>query len=295
MTSHKRVSKQQQRQTIGSEETDASASLLQQDGGSTVAKTSEDNREQSDTVPPWAQRMIQELGSVQQKIQEHLPTIQATTTRIESELTSLATRVNQAEQRISDMEDTLSPLSAGYKALESSTSVLAQRVEYLENYSRRNNLRLVNIPEGMEGTNIKSFATDLLKDILRIPDDQTAPEVERVHRLGPQRGQNEKPRTILLRLQRFEDREKILRASRMNKELSFKSQKFLIFQDFSAEVSRRRMEYKPIKAALHERNIPFKLLFPARLVVKIGTQTHSFDTPSKAKAELSRLKPTIRF
>lgn len=140
----------------------------------------------------------------------------------------------------------------------------------------------VNIPENMEGSNMKSFTTDLLNDILQIPSDEPGPELERVHRLGLQKGQNEKPCTNLAKLLWFEDKEKIRRASQKNKELSFKSQKFLIFQDYSAAVSRKRMEYNAIKAALHRQDVSFKLLFPACLVVNIGTETHSYDTSSGA-------------
>lgn len=111
------------------------------------------NNEQPVSTPPWAQNIILELGSVQQRMAEHLPIIQTTTTKVELELSSLATR---AEQRISDVEDQLSPLAAKSKALEASTSDLAQKVDYFENYSRRNNLRIVNIPENMERANIKT-------------------------------------------------------------------------------------------------------------------------------------------
>lgn len=87
-------------------------------------------------------------------MKEHLPTIQATASRTESELSSSASRINQAKLRISDVEDLLSSLSANHKALETRMKELSQKVDYLENYSRRNNLRIVNIPESMEGSNI---------------------------------------------------------------------------------------------------------------------------------------------
>lgn len=103
----------------------------------------------------------------------------------------------------------------------------------------------------MEGSNIKSFTTDLLREILPFPEDQPAPELERVHRLGSQWGQNDKPRTILLRLLRFEYKKRILGALWKSRTLTFKSQKFFIFQDYSSTVSRKRMEYNVVKAALH--------------------------------------------
>lgn len=57
---------------------------------------------------------------------------------------------------------------------------LAQRVDYWGTYSRCNNLRLVNIPENAEGTDIKGFTSSLLESILQLPEVQSSPDVDRV-------------------------------------------------------------------------------------------------------------------
>uniref|UniRef100_A0A3Q3E900 L1 transposable element RRM domain-containing protein n=1 Tax=Labrus bergylta TaxID=56723 RepID=A0A3Q3E900_9LABR len=219
------------------------------DGHSLEDKVNEQAEEEP--CPPWAEKIIQEITSVQEKINIHLPTIQATTARIESELASLTNCITTAEQRISDVEDKLSPISESHKTLESQVDQLSQKVDYLENYSRRNNLCIVNIAENMEGSDIKVFATNLLKTALDIPADQPGPELERAHRVGPPRDSNGKPRPIIIRLLRFQDKENILHASRRKGELSYKSRRFFIFQDYSVTVSQRRAEYNPIKTALH--------------------------------------------
>lgn len=40
----------------------------------------------------------------------------------------------------------------------------------LENNSRRNNLRLLNVPEGSEGEDIKSFIATLIKESVQIDE-----------------------------------------------------------------------------------------------------------------------------
>lgn len=56
-----------------------------------------------------------------------------------------------------------------------------------ENRNRRNNLRIVGLPEGVEGKNPTVFVEDLLKGLL--PEAQFSPffTVQRAHRtpLGP--------------------------------------------------------------------------------------------------------------
>lgn len=188
------------------------------------------------------------IASVQENIEHHPPTIQAMTTRIESVLASLTNRATIVDQRLSDVEDSLSPLSANHKKLASTVDQLTQKVDNLENYSRRNNLRIVNIPENKEGSDIKGFTTDLLKKVNDIPDDQLGPKLEWIHRLGPPRGEdNGKPRPIILHLLLFHQKEQIFLASRKEKELSFKLQQFFIFQDYSVTMSQKRAEYNTIK------------------------------------------------
>lgn len=87
----------------------------------------DDNCEYSNYALLWAQKRILELGSIQQKIKKHLPTIQATATRIKAKLSGLASCIDQARQHISYMEDMLPPTSKGQKAIKSLTSELAQR------------------------------------------------------------------------------------------------------------------------------------------------------------------------
>lgn len=72
-------------------------------------------------------------------------------------------------------------------------------MDYLENYLQRNNHQISNILDNLEGTNIKSITTDLLKDIIHISD--------RLKRLSFLQGQSEKSCTILVKLLQFEDRE----------------------------------------------------------------------------------------
>ncbi|KAL7380710.1 hypothetical protein ABVT39_022655 [Epinephelus coioides] len=179
---------------------DNAVAARQQDGDVPVQLN-----EGESSTPPWARKLILDVTSVQNFIKDHLPFIQATTTRTELELASLATRINNAHKNA------------------------------------------------------------------------------------------KKPRTILVKFLLYEDKERILRVSRQRKELFFKSSKFLIFPEYSVDMSRKRMEFNAIKAALHRLIVPFKLLVPARLVVHTGAKTHSYDNPVKARADLPRLLPDIRF
>lgn len=61
-------------------------------------------------------------------------------------------RITSAEVRISNTEDDMVSLQAKVQSLEDKKRELEDKVTDLEARSRRSNLRLVNLPERVEGT-----------------------------------------------------------------------------------------------------------------------------------------------
>lgn len=79
---------------------------------------------------------------------------------------SLLGRVMEAEQRIGDTEDKVHRLEGTMKAIKQENESLKDKVEYLENYSRRNNIRIVGMKEGSEGRDPVIFFTEWIPKIL---------------------------------------------------------------------------------------------------------------------------------
>lgn len=127
-----------------------------------------------------------------------------------------------------------------------------QKIEDLENRSRRLNLVLHGIPEGSEGElSCELFIkNDILKSLMGFPENSI--EIERAHRSpsGPPRQNNMKPRPIHVRFLRFSDREAVLKAAPLKlKGTTFKGQKIFITDDVSPSVRENR---KVLRQHLHE-------------------------------------------
>ena len=93
-------------------------------------------------------------------------------------------------------------------------------MEYLENQSRRNNVRVNGIPEEDNETweETEAKVKQVLKDELNL---DSAPDIERLHRMGkssrrPASAQNSasRPRIIVCRLRDWKEREMILKCAR---------------------------------------------------------------------------------
>jgi len=66
-------------------------------------------------------------------------------------VTAVEKRVDVAEQRISDMEDSVAQLLAKLERTETLLTEAMTRLEDQENWSRRNNIKVINLPEHKEG------------------------------------------------------------------------------------------------------------------------------------------------
>ena len=84
--------------------------------------------------------------AVERKVEE----VRVDVSLLRHDLRGVADRVTEAEARISTAEDEITKLRSQVGQLLKSSAVLEDRAEDAENRSRRNNLRLVGIPEGID-------------------------------------------------------------------------------------------------------------------------------------------------
>ena len=111
---------------------------------------------------------------------------------------------------------------------------------YLESYSRRENPSEILVPEneasaseGKDAVGTIDVLCEFLHDVLGFGDPKINMEFERVHRIG--KSGRRKPRPILARFLRYQDRETVLRAG-----FELKDTEYMILQDFPQEIIERR-------------------------------------------------------
>ena len=67
-------------------------------------------------------------------------------------------------------------------ALADSNTKLAAKVVDLEGRSRRNNIRIIGLPESIEGPRATAFFSDMLVEVFGRQTLQSPPELDRAHR-----------------------------------------------------------------------------------------------------------------
>ena len=197
------------------------------------------------------------INSINLKLKEH-----------ETRITATEESAQQLHMDVTQMKTALSE-KASLRYMEK----LEDKIEDLENRSRRNNIILYNIPENSEErpSDCASFVQSFIHDFMKVTSSEGSPiEVERAHR---GRGRNDgKPPPIFARILNWKERQGILReAPRILKEKRYNDlHKIGITDDVSQKERQKRKELMPQREKLRKEGkyaiIPFKV--PAVLIYK---------------------------
>lgn len=103
--------------------------------------------------------------------------------RMSKTCSEFSTRITEAETRISQLEDNMAIQQAKVESIQSSRDDTVYKLTDLENLARRNNLRILGIPEGQEGANVRQFVVELFEEAFPdLPQWDWKTQIQRAHR-----------------------------------------------------------------------------------------------------------------
>uniref|UniRef100_H2ZTJ7 L1 transposable element RRM domain-containing protein n=1 Tax=Latimeria chalumnae TaxID=7897 RepID=H2ZTJ7_LATCH len=199
--------------------------------------------------------------------------------------------IMEAENRISKIEDRELGTEQNCKYLKQHLTTALERIEDLENRSRRNNLRIMGFPEGVEDGNPVKFLQEVLPELLDLEEGQIL-EIERAHRtLAPRPTPEQRPRAFIVKFLRYPIRELLLRLARNKSQIKWKDHRISLFPDWSRDLQLKRQRFWEVRRLLREKNIKYGLFYPAILKVTYNGETLSFMDPGEVKKFLAQSLP----
>lgn len=204
-------------------------------------------------------------------------------------------RVVNAEDRISDLEDTVSQLQTHIDQSEARLKDAINRLEDQENRSRRNNIKIINLPECTEGDNPRDFFETWLPKVLDLAVKNDRIKIDRVHRTPAQRRMDStRSRTIYIRLHNFADKQKIMQKARNMGEITVSGSRIHLFEDFSPAVEKRRREFTEVKKSLQALGVEYRMLFPATLRVAYANKIQLLKSVDEAQRYVEEIQKEKR-
>ena len=135
-------------------------------------------------------------------------------------------------------------------------------------------IRIIGVPEGEEeDQEIENLFENIMKENSNLgkeTDFQKVQEAQRVpKKLDPRRNT---PRNIIINLPKIEDKERILKAARGKKRVTYKGMPIRLSADFSKETLQARRGGKEVFAVMKGKDLHPRLLYPAKLSFRMEGQ-----------------------
>ncbi len=197
--------------------------------------------------------------------------IQATNKSVKGlreEFEAIATTAKQTRDGVDSAQAAAHEDRRAVMDLRNQLERLTEKMTDIEDRSRRNNVRLVGLPEGAEGPNAAGFLrVNLSKWIPSLRGRDI--EIDRAHRVYDGGRGSDRPRTLIFRVLRWHDRLEILKGARQAYPVKCAQDNvtLLFFPDFSPATTIRRKAFNPVLKKMTALGLQPFLIYPA--VIKL--------------------------
>jgi len=216
--------------------------------------------------------------------------MQHTITEIKNSLEAANSRIEEAEEWISEVE-----ITDAEQKREKRLQTNEESLRELWDNVKSTNICIIGVPEGEErekGTEKileqiidKNFPNMGKEPLTQIQEVQWVP-----YKINPMRNTQ---RHILVKLTKIKDKETILKAAREKKQVTYKGTPITLLADFSAETLQARREWHDILNMMKGKYLQPRLLYPARLSFRFEGEIKSFTDKQKLR-EFSNPKPALQ-
>ena len=189
--------------------------------------------------------------------------------------------IDDLNSKVTSIDSKLNSQHIALEHTDEECERISNQVDYLENQSRHNNIKILGLAESKEERtweDTEKLIKSTIKDTLGVDESV---EIERAHRIGKPRRPNSVgkdgrplgPRAVVAKLYNWKQKERILTAARKKK-----PEGFMFVQDFSQRILDRRAEQKDdLKKAREDGKIAYFVM--DRLIIR--------EPPDKNKSFVS--------
>ncbi len=209
---------------------------------------------------------------------------------LREEFEAIVTKTKQTRDRVDSVQAAAREDKRTVTDLKDQLERLTEKMTDMEDRCRRNNVRLVGLPEGMEGPDAAGFLrANLSKWIPSLRGRDI--EIDRAHRVYDGGRGSDRPRTLIFRVLRWHDRSGILKGARQVYPVKCAQNNvtLLFFPDFSPATAIRRKAFGPVLKKMTALGLHPFLIYPAVIKLRHKGEQRSYDSPQKAEDFISSM------
>ena len=164
----------------------------------------------------------------------------------------------------------------------------------MQDNMKHNNIHIIGIPEAEEeDQGIENlFERLMMENFPNLMREKVASNQE------TQSSNHEEPKeahfkTLIIKMAKFQDKERMLKTASEKQEVTYKGTPIRLAADFSMETLQARSKWQGIFQVMKTKDLHPRLLYPARLSIKMEGQIRSFPDKRSLK-EYTSTKPTLQ-
>ncbi len=224
------------------------------------------------------------------ELREDIQATNKSVKELREELEAIATAAKQTRDQVDSVQAAAREDRRTVTDLRNQLEQLTEKMTDMEDRSRRNNVRLVGLPEGAEGSNAAGFLrVNLSKWIPSLKGRDI--EIDRAHRVYDGGRGSDRLRTLIFRVLRWHDRSEILKGARQAYPVkcAHDNVTLLFFPDFSPATTIRRKAFNLVLKKMTSLGLQPFLIYPAVIKLRHKGEQKSFDSPQKVEDFISSL------
>uniref|UniRef100_K7E5Q1 L1 transposable element RRM domain-containing protein n=1 Tax=Monodelphis domestica TaxID=13616 RepID=K7E5Q1_MONDO len=198
---------------------------------------------------------------------------------MQKKFTHLQNQFDQTVKENQALKQELIKQSQNTKKLEENIKYLTDKVIDLENRGRRENLRIIGLPEKPEiNTKLDMVIQDIIKENCpEILEQGGNTSTDRAHRtpstLNPQKTT---PRNVIAKFQSYQTKEKILQEAR-KRQFRYKGMPIRVTQDLASSTLNDRKAWNMIFRKARELGLQPRISYPAKLTIYFQGKVWAFN------------------
>uniref|UniRef100_A0A5F8H1D2 L1 transposable element RRM domain-containing protein n=1 Tax=Monodelphis domestica TaxID=13616 RepID=A0A5F8H1D2_MONDO len=226
-----------------------------------------------------AKEMKDEVKRMKDDLQRKSDLKETDDQKARDEIQSLRTRIQQLESSdLTRQQDTIKQNKKNEK-IEENVKHLIHKTDNLENRSRRDNLRIIGLPEDHD----KRKSLDIiLEEIIQencpeILEQEGKVEIERIHRSPRVFNPQLTPRNVIAKFKNNQMKEKILQAAK-KKPFRYHGNMVRLTQDLAAFTLKDQKAWNTIFRKARELGLQPRIKYPSKLTIFLQGKVWSFNT-----------------
>ena len=241
-------------------------------------KFREDIAKEIEAVKEALDMYTAEIKSSKKQLVESME-MKGTTQEMKDTMETYNSRSQEAEENTQELENKTPESLHTKEQMEKRMKKYEQCFGELKDETKYNNVHIIGVPEGEEkGKGAEAIIEEiinenfpsLMKDIkLQIQEMQHTPNRRDMNR--------PMPRHLIIRLSNVKDKERILKAAREKRSITYKGSLIRLCADLSAETMEARRKWCDIFKILKEKNHQPRILYPAKLSFKYEGELKIFS------------------